>query len=45
VELWLQALQQQTLPHEGVEGTGVYIREVWAGKKLPMGLQRGVDVP
>lgn len=45
----LKALTKQTLPHLGVEGSGVYVREVWAGtpfgvKQLPANLIRGVDV-
>lgn len=42
-----EALSMQTTPHDGVEGKGVYVREVFnsrRGAKLPMGLQRGVDV-
>lgn len=44
-----EALTKQTLPHLGVEGSGVYVREVWAGtpfgvKQLPANLIRGVDV-
>jgi hypothetical protein len=35
--------QQQTLPHDGIEGSGVYVREVLP--RLPTGLRRGVDVP
>ena len=38
----------QSVPHDGVEGTGIYVREVFRrnGVKdtLPMGLKRGVDV-
>lgn len=38
-----EALATQSMPHDGIEGTGVYVREVYNGK-LPMGLKRGVDV-
>ncbi|KAJ9528744.1 hypothetical protein QJQ45_020645 [Haematococcus lacustris] len=34
----------QTVAHDGVEGSGVYIREVFHQKELPCGLQRGTDV-
>lgn len=44
IKLWLHALKNQSLPHDGVEGSGVYMREVLPGK-LPYKLQRGVDVP
>eukprot|EP00198_Chlamydomonas_reinhardtii_P008280 XP_001697617.1 predicted protein [Chlamydomonas reinhardtii] len=42
-----EALQKQTTPHDGVEATGMYIREVFRGGpggRLPCGLRRGVDV-
>lgn len=42
---FVNALVGQSLPHHGVEGSGLYIREVFAGKKLPFGLRRGVDIP
>jgi ribosomal protein S5 len=47
VKLFVEALGKQSLPHDGVEGSGVYIREVLrpAGRRLPYGLQRGVHVP
>lgn len=35
----LEALQKQNVPHAGVEGSGVYVREVFS-RRLPMGLQR-----
>jgi ribosomal protein S5 len=44
VKAWLQAVTNQSLPHDGVEGSGVYIREVYPRAKLPFGLRRGVDV-
>eukprot|EP00877_Chromochloris_zofingiensis_P006345 jgi/Chrzof1/1964/Cz10g28050.t1 len=44
VTAWLDALGTQSIPHDGVEGTGVYMREVYH-KKLPYKLQRGVHVP
>jgi small subunit ribosomal protein S5 len=44
LQVFVEAMSNQSLPHDGVEGTGVYMREVFA-KKLPCGLQRGVDVP
>ncbi|WIA36472.1 hypothetical protein OEZ86_007772 [Tetradesmus obliquus] len=44
VQVFVEAMSNQSLPHDGVEGTGVYMREVYA-KKLPCGLRRGVDVP
>lgn len=43
VRCFLEALQKQSLPHDGVEGTATYVREVYY-KKLPMRLQQGVDV-
>jgi len=45
VKAWLHAVTTQALPHDGVEGSGVYVREVYHREKLPLGLQRGVDVP
>lgn len=47
VKLFMEALGQQSLPHDGVEGSGVYVREVLrpAGRKLPYKIKRGVDVP
>eukprot|EP00775_Hariotina_reticulata_P013786 gene13786-13907_t len=45
VELFVEALSNQSVPHDGVEGSGVYMREVYPWKKLPCGLRRGVDVP
>ncbi|EFJ40605.1 hypothetical protein VOLCADRAFT_99580 [Volvox carteri f. nagariensis] len=39
-----EALLKQTTPHDGVEATGMYVREVYARKELPYGLRRGVDV-
>jgi hypothetical protein len=44
LQVFVEAMSNQSLPHDGVEGSGVYMREVYA-KKLPCGLQRGVDVP
>eukprot|EP00798_Chlamydomonas_sp_ICE-L_P027647 gene27647-7286_t len=41
----MEALQQQSTSYDGVEGTGVYAREVFWAKKLPEGLLRGVDIP
>jgi hypothetical protein len=37
-----EALSQQSVPHDGVEGSGVYVREVLKGE-LPMGLVRDKD--
>jgi hypothetical protein len=45
VQAWLHAVTTQTPPHDGVEGGGVYLREVYHRPKLPFGLRRGVDVP
>ncbi len=46
VQVFVEAMsQQQSPPHDGVEGTGVYMREVYGKAKLPCGLIRGVDVP
>ena len=47
VKLFVEALGRQTLPHDGVEGSGAYIREVLkpAGRRLPFGIKRGVDLP
>lgn len=42
-----EALALQSVPHDGIEGTGVYVREVFRpprGNKLPLGLERGVHV-
>ncbi len=43
-----EALAMQSAPHDGVEGTGVYVREIFnsnrGAKDLPMGMQRGVHV-
>ena len=44
VKLWLAALSSQSLPHDGVEGTGAYVREVYHKTKLPYKLKRGVDL-
>ena len=44
LQVFVEAMGNQSLPHDGVEGSGVYMREVYA-KKLPCGLRRGVDVP
>jgi len=44
-QLFVEALTTQSVPHDGVEGSGVYMREVYPWKKLPCGLRRGVDVP
>lgn len=42
---WLRAVAQgQAAPHDGVEGGGVYVREVYHRQRLPFGLTRGVDV-
>jgi hypothetical protein len=35
----------QSVPHDGVEGSGVYMREVFYSRTLPCGLKRGVGVP
>lgn len=40
----LEALAKQSTPHDGVEATGMYVREVYHSAKLPAGLRRGVDV-
>lgn len=45
VRLFVDALSSQSLPHDGVEGTGVYLRERYWGHRLPCGLKRGVHVP
>lgn len=42
---FLNVLTNQSVPHDGVEGSGVYMREVYHKKTLPCGLQRGVDIP
>ena len=42
---FIEALSGQSVPHDGVEGTGVYMREVYYRDKLPCGLKRGVDIP
>ncbi|GLC61826.1 hypothetical protein PLESTB_001807700 [Pleodorina starrii] len=39
-----EALLKQTTPHDGVEATGMYVREVYRHKELPYGRKRGVDV-
>jgi small subunit ribosomal protein S5 len=43
-----EALAKQSAPHDGVEGSGVYVREIFHGTglggKLPMGMKRGVDI-
>ncbi|KXZ46345.1 hypothetical protein GPECTOR_44g24 [Gonium pectorale] len=39
-----EALLSQSTPHDGVEASGMYIREVYSGRKLPGGLVRGVHV-
>lgn len=44
VKAWLQAVCNQAAPHDGAEGSGAYIREVYHRAKLPYGLQRGVDL-
>lgn len=42
---WLRAVAAaQSAPHDGVEGGGVYVREVYHRAKLPYRLRRGVDV-
>ncbi|KAF8065626.1 mrp5 [Scenedesmus sp. PABB004] len=43
VQTFVEAFGGQSPPHDGVEGSGVYMREVL--KRLPCGLRRGVDVP
>lgn len=43
-QCFLEALQRQTTPHDGVEATGVYMREVYYRKQLPCGLKRGADL-
>jgi small subunit ribosomal protein S5 len=45
VQTFVEGLLGQSVPHDGVEGSGVYMREVWHGKELPCGLKRGVHVP
>lgn len=45
VYTFIDALLGQSLPHDGVEGSGVYMREVYYAKQLPCGLKRGVHVP
>ena len=44
VKAWLRAVTSQGVPHDGVEGSGTYVREVFHRAKLPYGLRRGVDV-
>lgn len=44
VKAWLHAVTTQSVPHDGVEGSGVYVREVYHRDKLPIGLKRGVDI-
>jgi small subunit ribosomal protein S5 len=44
VKTFVDAMSSQSLPHDGVEGSGVYMREVFPGR-LYWGLQRGVDLP
>ncbi|GIL55964.1 hypothetical protein Vafri_11429 [Volvox africanus] len=39
-----EALLKQTTPHDGVEATGIYVREIYARNELPYRLTRGVDV-
>ncbi|GAX73110.1 hypothetical protein CEUSTIGMA_g563.t1 [Chlamydomonas eustigma] len=43
-----EALTKQSVPHDGVEGSGVYVREIFRGTglegRLPMGIKRGVDI-
>jgi small subunit ribosomal protein S5 len=36
-----EALQKQCVPHDGVEGSGVYLREVFHRSRTPM----AVSVP
>lgn len=43
VKCFMEAVQRQTLPHDGVEGKGVYVREVYSGHKLPFNIQRLPD--
>lgn len=43
-QVFVEAMSHQSVPHDGVEGSGVYMREVFRGK-LPCGLKRGVHVP
>jgi small subunit ribosomal protein S5 len=45
VHTFVEALLGQSLPHDGVEGSGVYMREVFYSNALPCGLKRGVHVP
>jgi small subunit ribosomal protein S5 len=45
VQTFVEGLLSQSVPHDGVEGSGVYMREVWMGRQLPCGLKRGVHVP
>jgi hypothetical protein len=40
VKCLLEALQKQSTPHDGIEGSGVYAREVFYRPKLPFGLKR-----
>lgn len=44
-QCFAEALQRQSLPTEGVEGSATYVREVFYKRKLPAGLKRGVHVP
>lgn len=45
VNTFLEGMAGQTMPHDGVEGSGVYVREVYPTSRLPTGLKRGVHVP
>jgi small subunit ribosomal protein S5 len=45
VQTFVAAMSAQSLPHDGVEGSGVYVRERVGGRDLGWGLKRGVDVP
>lgn len=45
VHTFVDGLLGQSVPHDGVEGSGVYMREVFHSRTLPCGLKRGVDVP
>ena len=46
VRALLAALQAAGTPHDGVEGSGTYVREVFhRPNHLPMRLRRGVELP
>lgn len=39
----MEALQRQTTPYDGVEGSGMYVREVYSNaQRLPYGIKAGL---